>query len=505
LNRSAYQSLLVLLMILGVFTGCEDGISGEELENQPPTTNLTVNEINLPEGQRLSSRVNISWWGNDPDGFIAGFEIAINDTSEDAFTFTTATDSIFILPIESGQSTDDVLFKVRAVDNDSLRDPVGASLVFPIVNTPPTVEFNINELPPDTTFTFASLGWTVDDPDGLVSLERTEISFNDSTDQANWQEIPLPEDEQEGRIFVTIDINNDAAGIAEGAVFLGRGFLSTNLTINNILLDQENTVYIRTIDQSGAVSELDSHTWFIRRQTSKVLYLNDQDGNDALEAQAFHLQQLAANGITPDVLDISDGEASGGEKVRLSEGFPAVIDPTLRKMLVKWDHIYWVSNNLDRNITFAQDILAEFLSNNGTIFITIPTKRLPSNDPLFDFIPIGEIASPEGLQNSFRILSDTEVEGIDDSNLPTLSTTQTITNVFPIDAGPAAQNIYQTDFKARLVTGQTTEYSGFEGVALKSSEGNLIYFGLDLTLLNGNNNMADFIRRVVIEELGFEQ
>lgn len=493
-------------MILVVFNGCEDGISGEEFENQPPTTNLTVNEINLPEGQRLSSRVNISWWGNDPDGFIAGFEIAINDTSEDAFTFTTATDSIFILPIESGQSTDDVLFKVRAVDNDSLRDPVGASLVFPIVNTPPTVEFNFAELPPDTTFTFASLGWTVDDPDGLVSLDRTEISFNDSTDQANWQEIPLPDDEEEeGRIFVTIDINNDATDNAEGAVFLGRGFLSTNLTVDNILLDQENTVYIRTIDQSGAVSELDSHTWFIRRQTSKVLYLNDHDGNDALEAQAFHLQQLAANGITPDVLDISDGQATGGDKVRLSEGFPAVIDPTLRKMLDKWDHIYWVSNNLDRNITFAENILTEFINNGGSIFINIPTRTgFNPSDPLFNFIPVGDIARLEGLERNFRIPNGEEVFS-DDSTFPALRATQTISGIAPIDAIAGSDNLYEADFKAQLTTGFVVEYDDFEGVAVRSSEGNLIYFAVDLLQLNGNNNMADFIRRVVIEELGFEQ
>ncbi|HBX65174.1 MAG TPA: hypothetical protein DEG32_03140, partial [Balneolaceae bacterium] len=99
--------------------------------------------------------INISWWGNDPDGYVVGYEYAINDTSEGAWTFTERSDSTFILPITEGQETDDVLFKVRAVDDDGERDPDGARLVYPIVNSNPTVSFNANETPPDTLFSIS--------------------------------------------------------------------------------------------------------------------------------------------------------------------------------------------------------------------------------------------------------------------------------------------------------------------------------------------------------------
>ncbi|MEP1141748.1 MAG: hypothetical protein ABJH44_16130, partial [Balneola sp.] len=92
-----------LLLLITVFpilflNGCNDTVSGEFSENQPPSTNLTVETINRGNDFRLSSQIQISWFGTDPDGFISGFEYAINDTSEGSFTFTTKTDSIFILP-----------------------------------------------------------------------------------------------------------------------------------------------------------------------------------------------------------------------------------------------------------------------------------------------------------------------------------------------------------------------------------------------------------------------
>ncbi len=43
-----------------------------------------------------------------------------------------------------------------------------------------------------------------------------------------------------------------------------------------------------------------------------------------------------------------------------------------------------------------------------------------------------------------------------------------------------------------------------EGVSVQSPEENLIYFGMDLTKLNGNNNMREFLDYMCIQKLGFE-
>jgi hypothetical protein len=40
-------------------------------------------------------------------------------------------------------------------------------------------------------------------------------------------------------------------------------------------------------------------------------------------------------------------------------------------------------------------------------------------------------------------------------------------------------------------------------VGIENPEGNVIYLGMDLTTLGGNNNLAEFINYVCIQRLGF--
>ena len=70
-----------------------------------------------------------------------------------------------------------MLFKVRAIDNDGAKDPVGASLEYPIINSSPSAKFKPNEIPADTMFGIASFGWTIDDPDGLPNVRSTQIAL----------------------------------------------------------------------------------------------------------------------------------------------------------------------------------------------------------------------------------------------------------------------------------------------------------------------------------------
>src|SRR5690554_2059077 len=105
--------LFIFILLHFLLASCENGLEGNLKENLPPTTSLTVNEINLPEGERLISQVNISWWGDDPDGYIIGFEYLIGDTltsSNADWIFTEKTDSTFILPISEGNMDADVIF-----------------------------------------------------------------------------------------------------------------------------------------------------------------------------------------------------------------------------------------------------------------------------------------------------------------------------------------------------------------------------------------------------------
>lgn len=495
-----YGWLLIFLgMVLILHSGCDTGLEGDLNENQPPETFLTVDEINLEDENRLSSQINISWWGNDPDGFITGFEVAIGDPAEE-WTFTTKSDSTFILPITPGQEFDDVLFSVRAVDNDEERDPNPASVVFPVRNTPPEVDLNTLELPPDSTFTIASFGWIIDDPDGFQNILKTEIAFNDTTDES-WIEIPLPEDEEDG-LFVTVVLNDNGSETVTGDIFLGRGFRSTDLVTENLRVDETNEFFVRVTDRAFATSEIASHPWFIKQKTSDILILNDVGGLDTQNSLAFHSDALREIGLTFDVWNITDGQAGGGRKVRLSEAFPNVINPTLRKTLAEWNYIYWISNDIDRNITFAQDILSDFFDSGGKLFATIPMKLISDEDPIFSFIPVAELGELPSIGTGFQILQDTDVTS--PQNSPVLRTNQRITNVSPLVPIGGATPLYETDFKVRTVLGTTRDFEGDEYVAILNPENSFIFFGMDLQTIDANDNIPELLQNLLIDELGFE-
>ena len=495
-------SLLATLMVGLVFGSCKEPISGERNENKPPSTNLTVEAINRGNDFRLSSQITISWFGKDPDGYIIGYEYAINDTSEGAWKFTTRTDSTFILPITAGQQNDDVLFKIRAIDNENLRDPIGARLVYPVVNSEPTVSINRVQSPPDTLYSIASFGWAFDDPDGILNLDRTEIAINDTVN--GWVEIPFTESD-EGQLFISLEVDNSTPGEKDAKVFLGRSYSTLqvdgqNLVIPGVKVGERNTFYVRAVDASESISNVDTLSWFIKEQKSRTLLLNDFSGSNSAQTLEFHLNILSEGGLTPDVWNINDGEVVQG-RVALSEAFPSVIDPTLKKTLAKWDHIYWISDDMDRNIVYAQEIMGEFLSNGGNLFVNIPIKKMNTSDELFNFIPVDSIATGDYyLFQDKLVVPNTSLE----TTLKVDAGGFALVSAKPIKGINGSTALYSTDYDRKTGSGFRA-YDGYEQVAIENPEGNLVYFAIDLKNLNGNNNLGQLIQELVVGRLGFKQ
>lgn len=498
------QPLFIILVSAGLmFVSCKEPISGNRNENLPPTTKLTVESINRGSDFRLSSQLKISWFGTDPDGYVIGYEYAINDTSENAWTYTTKTDSTFILPITAGDKEADVLFKVRAVDNDSLRDPVGARLVYPIVNSKPTVAINRIQSPPDTLFSVSSFGWSFDDPDGLQNIIRTEIAVNDTVD--GWVSIPFTE-ENEGEIFISLEVDNSSAGEKEAQVFVGRSYSTledngAEVKIPGVKVGEKNMFYVRAVDAAEEASETDTLSWFIKEQKSRVLFLNDfASSSETANKEVFdlHLDLLRSAGIEPDVWTINDGVVVQ-ERVTLSEAFPTVIDPTLRKTLAKWDHVYWISNDLDRNIVYAQDILADFIKQGGTMFVNIPVKRKNLGEDLFNFLPVDSLGIGQ-----FLLDKNSEVQPVPPVQT-VLKMSKNNSAAIPVKGPAGSTVVYNADYLRRLPgTGAKAPYDGFKGVAVQNPEGNLVYFALDFRDVNANNNLDDMIEEIVADILGFK-
>lgn len=488
-----------------LLTGCDSGITGTVNENIPPSTSLTVNAINLPENERLTSQINISWWGDDPDGYVVGFEFFIGEGYTDPtaeWSFTTKNDSIFVLPIKEGELDDDVRFTVRAVDNDGAVDLNPPSLVFPIRNSPPDIRLVNNETPPDTTYRVFSFGVEASDADGFANLNRIEVALNDTSSAGSWVQL------EPNVTLLTMRIDDTIAN-PTATISVGRSLISTGEAFTSINLDAENTIYFRSIDNAAAISAVREFTWYVKRQTSKVLFLNDYFGANSAAREQLHRQALASAGITQvDYINITDGSATGGRRVPLSNAFPnrSLSAPTINAMLAEWDHIYWISDNLDRNIGYALELTTVFFRNGGTMFINIPTKVLFDDNPLLEFLPFERVQPvPQG-QQSFIIQNNSIAAPAPDLvNPPNLQFRRNLLGAFPVVPFGNSVNLFEAPFRVRRVTGQIADFDGPKLISATNENRSVLYFGIDLSEFTANSELGRLIELTCLEILGFEQ
>ncbi|MBO6576395.1 MAG: hypothetical protein JJ896_16910 [Rhodothermales bacterium] len=413
------RTFIISAVVAAAFlAACDTGFEGERFDPRTPDTELAVRDTslvdNLAGNIRLTSTVLVSWSGTDPDGFVSGFEVRFFGTTEPAtgeWTFTTSNDSLVLLPIPRGERIADVVFEVRAIDNEGLVDPTPARTVFPIQNSPPTIRLGQFELPPDTTFPLVSFSWRADDPEGLANLSRIEISLNDSTTY-----VPLEPDVD----FVTLVGPTDVSGglATDAEVFTGRGFFRSGQTVPGMRLNEENTFYLRAVDQTDTTSVIERYTWYVKAQTSDVLFVNDYRKSTNPRMATYHLgvlQDYLPAGREVDVWDLTrpftTGSAGGTPR---SESLPALADPTLAQTLARWNYIYWLSTSTtDRistnNLPFAAASMDTFFDNGGKLMVHSPVSLPIESDeaevnPAIFLMPITELITfPDSLRPSLRL------------------------------------------------------------------------------------------------------
>jgi len=139
-----------------------------------------------------TSKQELHWWGEDEDGEIIGYYYKWNVDS--AWSFTTNESGLFYVPIRS--DLDVFSFEIKAVDNDTLIDPTPATIVLPIRNSKPTIDFrfqsnpSLDDIGGDTSFTFPTrtFFWDVQDQDGVETI--TDIFYAlDDTCSTCWEQL----------------------------------------------------------------------------------------------------------------------------------------------------------------------------------------------------------------------------------------------------------------------------------------------------------------------------
>ncbi|MDA1029034.1 MAG: hypothetical protein O3B41_08290 [Bacteroidetes bacterium] len=520
-----------------VVFGCDSSISGSAFENQPPDTQLSVQDEslldNLDDDNRLTSTVQVSWSGDDSDGFVQGYEVRFFDRGESgegvAWSYTVRTDSLFLLPIRPGQRISDVVFEARAIDNDGAPDPTPASTIFPVQNSPPQIRFIQFDLPPDTTFNVVSFGWAATDPDGNNNLSRVDVSFNDSL---NFVSLPADVD---FATFVADSAPSGSSGTLESRVFLGRGFSSSQIRVPGLIPNANNVVYLRSVDQTDTTSTRIEFTWYVKAKSADVLYINDYRRSTHTQITGFHLsllKEFMPVNTPVDTWNITLPFVTGstGNTPR-STLLPPNAQPTLRQFLASYKYIYWVSSNsTDRidgnNLPFAAAVMDLFFTNGGKLMVHTPIGIPPDPEQILDnaavvLLPLTTMVSfPDSLRPSLRMTQGARITAggrtlpSTSQPLPELKSNAFLTNTLPyIATGSNIIPLYTVDYSYVTRTGRLGPWTGSSVVASISADLRIGLFTLPVIndqtsaqLLIGQTGSVDAPRlalKLMLESLGF--
>lgn len=462
---------LALAALLLWTAGCDNDITGSAFENQPPDTRLSVRDTslvdNIDDADRLASTVALSWSGTDPDGFVSAYELRYWTPDQmlapdEGWTRTTRTDSLVLLPIPRGERVANVTVEVRAIDNEGLTDPDPARTVFPIQNAPPSIQFERATLPPDTTFSVVSIGWRADDPEGEANLDRIEISLNDSTSFT-----ALPPDVDFVTLVGQVDRDDPMQTETTARVYLGQAFQTSTFEVGGLRLDADNTLYLRVADQTDTTSTLQRFTWYVKKPTGRVLYVNDYRKSTWPTVQAFHLDLLRETmpaGEAVDVWNLSEPYVTGsaGNAPR-SDALPSVADPMISQTLALYEHVYWVSTNTTNsiqgnNLPLVAGVTDAFFEGGGTMMVHTPVS-LPADpednlgNPAVVLLPLSDLITfPDTLRQTLRIAPGAMVSpknalpGVSEP-LPALQARGFIINTLPFVAeGSSIIPLYGADY-----------------------------------------------------------
>jgi len=534
------HSIAAIVMMALLFVSCDSSISGNPNANQPPDTQLSVRDAslldNLGDDERLVSTVRITWSGDDPDGFVKGYEVRFFDQllgeEGQEWSFTTTTDSLFLLPIRRGDRVSDVVFEVRAVDEEDLADPSPARTIYPIQNSPPTIRISPFDLPPDTTFNVMSIGWVAEDPDGDSNLARIDVSFNDSLNY-----VALPPDVSLAT-FVLPQTEPGAQGhVVDAQVFAGRGFESTGVTVPGVRINDVNTLYVRAADQTDTTSVRVEYSWFVKGKTSNVLYVNDFRRATHPVVSAYHLDLLRSYlpaGTPVDIWDITTPFTTGSSGNFPRSGLlPPTAQPSLERFMQGYDYIYWVASSTTDQITgnnlpFVAPILEPFFENGGKMMVHSPIQlpvdpeEIATNAATL-LLPLNSLTTfPDSLRQTLRLLSRSPVSttaslpGVAQP-LPELKMNGFVINTLPYVASSSALiPLYDAQFQYITRVGNRRGiWPGPSTIASMSDDRRVALFSIPLVneangspLVIGADDNPDAARdavHLILESLGFPQ
>ena len=304
--------------------------------NLPPETTLFV------QGpvDTVSNLVHLYWFGSDPDGSVAAFELRFKNPAQPADTqwvLTARTDSVMTVFAPSGFTAP--VFEVRAIDNEGLRDPTPAREDFKFSNQSPTVTFTPRLHMTDTTYASVTLAWIGTDPDGEAGAIRYQVGLD--------------------TIPSALSLVSGTSATLDTTSFKIAGVYPTT---------RPRQAFIRAIDGGGRASGWDSVRWVVRAPSAagihpRLLLIDDVPSSNPAN---FGVDTMWSNNVARDL------PAGSFSILRLEFTQPFRSEKDVLQTFRQFDGVVWYRHTQGTFSTLLsgyQDALAGYLDGGGKLVL----------------------------------------------------------------------------------------------------------------------------------------
>lgn len=524
----------MLFSVIILLSGCVKQYTNEPLPNKSPQTFFWIySDTAVATG---ISKQELRWWGEDPDGYVVGYLLAVTPDlvvipNPDTLTYSyvTTTDSVIRFPLRTAQQT--FLVAVHAIDNtmkyplsvgakiklspfpywdvngdgifdspdirlDNLlnsMDANGAKQRFPTKNTPPTINYvpddadnTVYAQPPPVTFTVASFSWEGHDFDGDETITGYRISLNDSTFAH-----PLVVSSKVTTVTLSVPrARSDSASTSSVAADVLFG-TSPNLkklgTLSGMQMDANNILYIQSVDIAGDMSTFlrfpsSGRTWMVKKPRGKFLIVADYGfgpGDSSLVRTFYTDSVFSKLGVPYDFLDIQVGSTST-RTYGIYAPARQHLNPCLIETYKLYSCVFWYSSGTP-NLEIARKTLYNYWSLEGghlivSSYFVNPGVIPDAGHAYRDIAPLDSLGSSSiGTRFSGVLNPDSSLSSDLYPVMGFKARLATGLCVFPMYNNAAARNIYY------LPT--STSYPRTSAGVLDGS-GHMIFFNIPLHYLS---------------------
>jgi hypothetical protein len=285
--------------------------------------------------------------------------------------------------------------------------------------------------------------------------------------------------------------NPEADGVSSARLLYGLDGRELNLTINGLVLNAPNQLFIKVIDQAGAVSATDtSKQFYVKKKTASLLVF---DGWQSFPvANEVYAPLLTQHFGGYNRLDIS-----------LNTTFP-VSQANLRALIGLYPQVFWYAEETNRQLTYlesAVSVLESYLQTGGKLLLSYSIS--PNLDPTSDILRLSPIDSVSSVFKDGFVETDGRL--LPDSRFANTYTALQnnsggFVSIVPFYPKAGAEPMFQ----AELVRGSGQPWPEQPRVTIAriktaNNRTNLIFSTAPLHLFNNGTALSQFMAQVSAE------